>query len=342
MRTALALMGILLLLTTPALAGRNANGALVVHVNDPVTYRGTEDFCTSALPTECADLVTTSHATGEDVAVIWFLAAFRAEASPAVTTIQFGIEHNLPPGQGYFIRYSACGPSPLELPDTGWPETGFGNLVAYSGPVYDHLFKFYWFAVFNEDSQSYLGTRTYPNTNEAKFVDDGNPPIEDLIFNFGTVRWEVPGENHCPQPLPAEVACCFPDGTCLFIVEGDCIEQGGASQGPGSSCDPNPCPQLEACCFQDWRCEMMLPADCTQAGGVAQGPGTNCDPNLCFVGDGEACCFEDGHCEWILAGDCVALGGRSPQGAGTTCETVICETVPIENTTWGSIKARFR
>jgi hypothetical protein len=87
---------------------------------------------------------------------------------------------------------------------------------------------------------------------------------------------------------------------------------------------------------------MMLPADCTQAGGFAQGPGTNCDPNLCEqLGEQEACCFEDGHCEFIDPRDCVAEGG-DVQGPGTTCETVICESVPTENTTWGSIKARFR
>jgi hypothetical protein len=341
MRRLLLLVGILAVMASPAPAGRNANGALVVHVDDTIVFRAIYDYCATAVPATCEELVPTSYHTPEEVTMVWFLAAFRPEASPGVTTIQFGIEHNLPAGQGYFVQYSACGPSPLELPDTGWPETGFGNLVAYSGPVYDHLFKFYWFALYNEDNESYFGTRTYPNTNEAKFVDDGNPPVEDLIFNFGTVRWEVPGGNMCP-PGGDYCTCCLPDGVCLgHQPTDDCYAQGGECLDPNVVCDPNPCAQLEACCFVDEHCELLLPLDCINAGGNPDGPGTDCDPNPCHVSSAEACCFSDAHCEWIEVDDCIALGG-SPQGVGTTCETVVCETVPAEHTTWGSIKARFR
>ena len=55
------------------------------------------------------------------------------------------------------------------------------------------------------------------------------------------------------------------------------------------------------------------------------GPGTNCDPNLCEQPPvPEACCFNDGSCAMLLAADCTAQGG-TPQGAGTTCETVNCQ-----------------
>jgi hypothetical protein len=54
----------------------------------------------------------------------------------------------------------------------------------------------------------------------------------------------------------------------------------------------------------------------------------------------EACCFDDGSCAMLLAGDCRAQGGR-PQGAGTNCDGVQCEVVPVQNTTWGRIKSTY-
>jgi hypothetical protein len=342
MRKVMFLAGCLLMLGSPALAGRNANGALVVHTDDTILFRNAYDYCATATPAECASLITTSYLGSESISVVWFLAAFRPESSPGVTTIQFGIHHSFPANQGYFVMYAACGPSPLELPDAGFPEVSdTGNLVAYGQPVYDHLFKFTWYAVYHDSDQDFIGTRTYPSTNEAKFVDDGNPPFEDLIYNFGVVRWQVPGENECPI-AQLEQACCFYDGTCRFLLEEECAALGGTAQGPGTNCTPNPCPVPEACCFVDGSC-LVLPAEaCLAQGGFPQGEGTSCEPNVCVTGDTiEACCFEDGHCEFIDNSYCEELGGV-PQGAGTTCETVECVTTPTENSTWGVIKALFR
>lgn len=55
----------------------------------------------------------------------------------------------------------------------------------------------------------------------------------------------------------------------------------------------------------------------------------------------QACCFNDGSCQFILAADCTAQGGH-PQGNGTTCDTVNCDVVPAQNTTWGQIKSNYR
>ena len=204
------------LITSPALAGRNENGALVVHTDDAITYTAVEDYCLTATPTTCDELLTrTEKIIEEQEAVIWLLAAFPPDASPAVTTIQFGIRHNLPANAGYFTRWAACGPFPLELPDTGWPEPNdCGNLVAYGAPVYGNVFKFYWFAAIGVQG-GYFGTRTYPSTDEAKFVDDGSPPIEDLCARFGTVRWSSAGENDCP--VAAFGACCTPGAACQYL-----------------------------------------------------------------------------------------------------------------------------
>ncbi len=330
MKKLLLALGILALICSPAMGARNANGAMVVHTDDSIVYTSSDDYCLTALPTVCEELGTTTNKPVEEAeAVIWFLAAFRPEADPGVTTVQFGIEHNLPSAD-YFSGYAACGPDPLELPDGGWPFAGgnpevpgqSGNLVAYSGPVYEHVFPFYWFAAIGSLSNTYVGSRTYPATDEAKFVDDGNPPIEDLCFNFGRVEWGAPGYNECPQPSVAEGACCFDDGSCTVMLAGDCANAGGVYQGDDTVCDPNPCPRPEACCFIDGSCAMLLPDDCTGQGGTPWGLGTVCDPNPCPLPE-EACCFYDGHCEMLPPDVCAAQEGV-PQGAGSDCDTVEC------------------
>lgn len=182
------------------MAGRNAGGALIVHTDDAVTYTGTADYCaTNFLPASCEAAITRTDKDENTPAVIWLLAAFPDTSSPAATAIQFGIEHNLPANEGYFERYAMC--ATLEMPDQGWPETGFGNLLSFgSTPKTDHLFPFYWFAAYGFEG-AHLGTRTYPSTDEAKFVDDGSPPGEDPITSFGTLRWGADGANNCPAGI---------------------------------------------------------------------------------------------------------------------------------------------
>ena len=230
--TFLLLMG----LSTAAHAGRNRNGALVVHTDDSIRYSNTPDYCTTVLPGSCADLNTRTDIPYGIPAVVWLLAAFRDGSSPAVTAIQFGIHHNLPVGEWYFLQARPCGPSPVEVPDAGWPEPNdCGNIVAFSSPVDDLVSKFYIFGVYLEPGQ-FLGTRTYPSTDVASFVDDGNPPVEDRIYNFGTIRWGAPGENQCPV-APVGEACCF-EGRHLPGHPAERMRnvQGGTAQGPGMMC----------------------------------------------------------------------------------------------------------
>jgi hypothetical protein len=189
----------ILVISLPANAGRNADGALIVHTNDAVSYTPTGDYCqTMYLPSSCEDAVTRTDKDENTPAVIWLLAAFPDTSSPAVTTIQFGIEHNLPANEGYFEAHGKC--AELEMPDAGWPETGFGNPVSFGSTTKtDLLFCYYWFAAYGFEG-AYLGTTTYPSTEEAKFVDDSSPPVEDLVLRFGTVHWWTSGANSCPSP----------------------------------------------------------------------------------------------------------------------------------------------
>lgn len=382
MRMPILLLIALMLFGSAAQAGRNANGAMVVHTDNTVYYTSTGMFCSSALPPSCQELNANATSGVVREQVIWLLAAFMPESSPGVTTLQFGIEHNLPAGQGYFTAYAACGPDLLELPDSGWPESGFGNLVAYAWPVYTHVFSFYWFAVFVDGPENYFGTRTYPSTGEAKFVDDGSPPIEDLCFSFGTVRWDGNGHNDCPC-CPDLGACCLPDGSCQEQSLDACAALGGVFQGMGTACDPNPClPPVGSCCLCSGQCIVVSEADCAAQGGEYWNFQPNCDPNPCPAQIG-VCCLPNGNCVEVYCiqqctdqggnfmgygGSCTenpcgqpqeaccftdgacqfvtaeecTIAGGSPQGYGTDCDPNDCPVTPTEPTTWGRIKATYR
>ena len=84
--------------------------------------------------------------------------------------------------------------------------------------------------------------------------------------------------NDCPQP---QGACCFENGDCAYILEAECIDQGGVWQGFGTDCDPNDCPQPTVCCV-DLDCFIVYSEDeCTTLGGMWYPAEVSCDPNPC-------------------------------------------------------------
>ena len=187
------------------LPGKNEGGALVVHTNDAVSYTiFGGDYCGLDFsdPVYCDLAYTTTNKDENDAAVIWFLAAFPNGSHPAVTVIYFGVEHNFTGGQ--ITRSAFCGPEgTIEVPDDGWPDTGFGNSVAFGSTVADELlFPFYWFAAYGF-SGAYLGTGINPTGGYAGFVDDSVPGVLDTTDLFGRVKWMAPGYNECPEGPPA-------------------------------------------------------------------------------------------------------------------------------------------
>ena len=145
MRKILLALGIMALICTPAMAGPNANGAIIVHTNDSYTYLSAT-VCATPLgqPASCADATTRVESTGP--AVVWFLAAFYTTASPAVSSIYFGVDFDaaeLDPS----LQFGLCGPSgSMEVPDEGWPARDAGNIVGFGTPgITSLLFPFYYF-----------------------------------------------------------------------------------------------------------------------------------------------------------------------------------------------------
>jgi hypothetical protein len=207
-------------------------------------------------------------------------------------------------------------------------------------------------------------------------------PQEFDPFAYGALGINDPGIDVYPDcGGPPEWACCFPDGSCSVMTEVACGDAAGVWY-EGVGCDPNDCPQPEgACCFADGHCEFLTEVACADAGGNAWlGYGTDCDPNPCPPPE-VACCFEDGSCVELTAEACTGQGGipepypsdcdpnPCPQPTvccvGTTCYIVHsevectdmggdwypdenscdpnpCLPTPVDDTSWGSIKALYR
>lgn len=335
MKKLLLALGILALVcSSPAMAARNAGGAILLHTNDTCNYSLGWDYCgdlgpwSAPLPPTCDGLVTTTNHDGPTVSsIIWAVAAFPDGSSPAVTAYQFGIGGTIP--CDYYDQVGYCPSTGIEVPDATWPCPGTGTAVGTGVVLSGQMFKIYWFAAYSLGPGAILRTQNYPGGDgHAEFADDSSPPQIDFVNLFGAVGWQVPGELNCPQAVPPSGACCFLDGRCEVLERIICDGQGGVYQGDFTVCVPNPCPQpVGACCFTDGSCRDLLEADCLAQGGAWEGIGTNCVTFQCPQPQPEACCFTDGHCENLLADACRTAGG-TPEGPGTNCDTFQCPQPP--------------
>lgn len=178
-----------------ARGGANGDGGLIVHADPYIGYTASRDYCDQDFqnPGDCLSARTQVSAAGDPV-IVWFIAAFPGNASPAVTAVQFGLDTTVP--RGSIAGRGGCGSMLLELPDSGFPGPFTGTLVSFATD-YRTFFPIYWFAVEGESGDSF-GSGPYPGDNRAVFVDDGSPPAEDRISRFGSVGWGGGGENDCP------------------------------------------------------------------------------------------------------------------------------------------------
>jgi hypothetical protein len=268
MRKFLLVLGIMALICSPAMAGKNAGGAMVVHTDDSITYTffAPPDYC--AIFPYTGDLCTELNPTSNFVdpnfllgALVYYVAAFPEGSAPGVTVVFFGHDHNF--ALGFISGWSLCGPpNSLEIPDANWPNDPIaGNSVAFGSPVAgDLVFPFYWLGVYG-DVGNFIGPRINQTGGYAGFVSDDNPGVLDECFRFGTMRWlPEEGFNDCPTG-PEPEACCFDDGTCELYLPADCDAAGGVFF--GGPCDPNPCPPpLGACCLENGDCLYVEQAQC--------------------------------------------------------------------------------
>ncbi len=149
--------------------------------------------------------------------------------------------------------------------------------------------------------------------------------------------WSTLGECH-PAICPGIVACCFDDGHCENMEFHECIDHDAYPLPGGTSCESDTCPPPRgACCLESGECRFCREENCE---GTWLGAGVSCDPDPCSQAPG-ACCFDDGTCRLLPAAECLGAGGEW-QGAAIGCEPNPCVPVPVEATTWGKLKARYR
>lgn len=340
----LQLLPILLLLVTgPALAGRNAYGALIVHTAD---YTFTADPCDDDYddPGTCEAAVTSTNNDENTPVLIWFIAAFPDPLEPAVTAIRFGHDHNLPPES--HLASGFCGPrGSWEWPSPGWPDKpdSSGNVVTYGSPVAgDRLFPFYWVMVLGFEG-AYYGTDIHPGYGYAAFADDSPSRAWDQIERFGQVSWKEPGFNECSPPPPL-FACCYVTGECFLLPDALCEMTDGVSMVDEATCDPNPCPQHPgACCLEDGLCELQLENDCEAIGGFWMGAQTLCNPTPCAPGG--ACCYDglESRCIVLIELWCEQQHDSYLWIEAEDCDPNPCHGWPaVEQVTWGRIKSTYR
>lgn len=160
MRPLFNLLVLCMAIATTAGAGKNEGGVLVVHTDDMHHwYRSTCTDFENWVPQDCEQFNTRTDRDAVEEVLIWFIVAFDPSSSPAVTSIYFGNDHNLPVYWHY--AWGFCGPAGTsEHPDSGWPDdpAGAGNWVELGSPVVnDHFFPFYRVAVFGF-AGAYYGT----------------------------------------------------------------------------------------------------------------------------------------------------------------------------------------
>ncbi len=292
---------------TPALAGPNANGVIVVHDAGIVWTDDLPLPPASTTPT-CAEIVNevamgSNPYDASDPTVWKVYAAFPVESSPRLKGCGWGIAH--PSAGGGQVVIQANG-APSEavffLTSAGWP--GDNTFIGMSFTDYvrtdpvDELFWFGGYAYAGEagEPQSFC---VIPHEGESNrfFLDDAVPQNADPIAGYGCLGFGMPGYTPCPTGVVTG-ACCFEDGTCTMLEAAACVDAGG-----------------------------------TFVGG-------DCVPGLCYIGPIGACCL-NGVCDVVTPAVCALVGGTY-YGDYVPCTEVTCPPVPVESRSWGQIKGDYR
>jgi hypothetical protein len=105
-------------------------------------------------------------------------------------------------------------------------------------------------------------------------------------------------------------------------------------------CGILPEPSREGACCTAGSCQITNSVFCEfYYNGEWGGPGVPCTPIPC--GETGACCLPDGSCAVAPMSECNHLGGEWLFPIAN-CEPDPCGPVPVEETSWGRIKSRYR
>lgn len=108
--------------------------------------------------------------------------------------------------------------------------------------------------------------------------------------------------DSCDGPICYPRVCCVGE-TCRLTTAPGCEGLGGVWHPEWSSCTPSPCAP-HVCCVGD-ECYLMLAPDCEDLGGVWHLEWSSCTPNGCAS---HVCCIDE-ICQILHAGECHNAGG---------------------------------
>lgn len=200
---------------------------------------------------------------------------------------------------GYFYYYG----TPTDIPLTPHPDDGFGGFASDDVPPVEY--RAHDYGIFSIMGEGFVPE--FPGDPMGACCIGEDECIDDTyelecVEEMGG-RWMGADVVCDPYLCLLPHACCFPDGSCIDMLEMDCLDIDGEWYGP-LNCEPeNPCPQPTACCV----------------------PGP---PHECYIVYSEQECMD---MEGIWLPDV------------SECEEDTCDPfTPADDTSWGTIKNMYR
>ncbi|MCB9463883.1 MAG: hypothetical protein H6682_09390 [Candidatus Eisenbacteria bacterium] len=229
----------LLVPLSTAIAGPNASGVHILHVNDGLVWSDSGEYCGESGLDACGGADTRVDEVGRSI--FFLLAAFPSTASPRLFGTTAGIDYD--PSLLIVEAWQTCADFELPSGDSppyygAWPNPNSGNAMTWNTVQTDHLVELGWFAVYRYvDDETIFTTMSSPVAGSF-FADDSVPSILDPVVDFGALGFGTDGYLPCPGGPPFG-ACCFVEHCEISTQEG-CEAEYGTWNG-SDSCEPNPC-----------------------------------------------------------------------------------------------------
>jgi hypothetical protein len=154
-------------------------------------------------------------------------------------------------------------------------------------------------------------------------------------------RWHLSATCGQGFTCPLIRACCL-EQQCYLYTEAECTTASGTWHSDAFSCTTpsDPCLLIRACCIGT-DCQLMTQPDCLNAAGRWLQNESACTPaDLCVL---RACCFGTS-CQLLTQSECLAESGvwKADYDACVQPGDLCPPIVPVDNPTWGRIKAIYR
>jgi len=327
-----------------------SNGALITHHLAAAQYSTDAPaggWCASYSAVGCDTQVNQIPGTNEGNKLWFVLAAWNGDEAKVCPSVEFGITYT--PGNGVDTGYGiteqgTCWPGPssgLEIVGTGWPAPGTGIALTCAPDEYwiGSYVPIYYFWGYTYGSGT-IDLIPDPQVSPAFIGFSSLNQIESPVgpdFRGKMGLGVTAGLKVCP-PTVTPGACCFDGGNdCQFVLEAECAGLGGHFRGEGTVCDPNPCPTIWACCAGG-QCYMLSQTECGEyGGGWISGKTCAVDINCALY---HVCCIET-TCLFVTEDECMAQSGSwVTDPLFPSCATGC--PVPVEKTSWSTIKAIYR